>query len=332
MFAYARKSSSDFRRRSNKRTRVRRIAAALAAIMSLLLAAAGGEEGGSFIRGNESYALGDWAGAAAFYKESLREGASPSLAYFNRGNCYYQMNAIPGAIGCYLQAVSEAPGFFQAYLNLGVLYQMQEDWPSAIAALEIADGLSPDDRQVVLILAVAYRNLGAFAPALRCIDRALALDSSIIDCYFVLFDIYQELDDAEAAAAWLNRYPDTGKRAAEKYRLLAGIAGLRGETERAAFLYRKEIERAPESRSAYFNLVNAIDKCGRGLLAMETARGALQKFSDYTDLAILAGNIAFSRNYPRDAAEFYQKAYSRGDARGLVGLHNLTRIKKGGQQ
>jgi tetratricopeptide (TPR) repeat protein len=293
--------------------------------MALFRAHAAAQEGGSFSLGNDSYARGDWAGAAARYKESLREGASPSLAYFNMGNCFYQMNLIPKAIGCYRQAVSDAPGFFSAYLNLGVLYQTREDWPSAVAALEIADALSPDDKQVVLILAVAYRNLGAYAQALRSIDRALALDSTLIDCYFVLFDIYQELDDGAAGVAWLDRYPDTGKRAAEKYRLLAGIAELRGETERAAFLYRKEIELAPESGSAYYNLVNALDKSGHGLLALETAREALQKFGDYTDLAILAGNIAFTRNCPRDAAEFYQKAYSRGDARGLVGLRNLHR-------
>jgi tetratricopeptide (TPR) repeat protein len=333
MCACAKRSRSGFRgRRTNPFPMRLKAAAAVVAIVSLLRIGANTEAGGSFVRGNELYAQGNWAQAASCYRESLREGANPSLTYFNMGNCFYQMNVIPKAIGCYQAAVDEAPGFFTAYLNLGVLYQMQEDWPSAIAALEIADALSPDDKQVVLILAVAYRHLKAYGPALRCIERALSLDSTLIDCSFVLFDIYQELDDASAAVECLDRYPDTGKRAAEKYHLLAGVADMRGETEKSAFFYRKEIDLAPESRTGFYNLVNALNKSGHVLLAMETAREALRKFGDYTDLAILAGNMAFDRNYSRDAGEFYQNAYSHGDARGLVGLHNLIRLKKGGQR
>ena len=288
--------------------------------------AVAGASSGSFVRGNELYGKGNYAEAAVFYKLSIKEGASASLAYFNMGNCFYQINMIPRAIGCYQEAIDEAPGFFTAYLNLGILYQMQEDWPSAIATLEIADALEPDNKQVVLILAIAYRNLKAYAPAVKCIERAIELDSIQYDCFFLLFDIYQELEDFSAAAKSLDRYPDSGKRAGEKYHLLAGIAEVRGETEKSAFLYRKEIDLAPDNRVARYNFVNALNKCGHGLLALETAREALRQFDDYADLAILAGNIAFERNDMREAGNFYQKAYSQGDARGLIGLQNVATL------
>jgi tetratricopeptide (TPR) repeat protein len=279
---------------------------------------------GSFERGNELYNEGKFAEAAVYYKKSLREGANLSLAYFNMGNCYYQIHKVPRAIGCYQEAIDEAPGFFTAYLNLGILYQMQQDWPSTIAVLQIADEIEPDNKQVVLILSIAYRNMKAYAPAVRCIERAIELDSMLYDCYFLLFDIYQELDDFNTAIKCLDRYPETGKRAAEKYHLLAGIADIRGEMEKSVFLYRKEIELAPENRSAYYNLVNALNKSGHSLLALQTASEALIRFDDYADLAVLAGNIAFERSYMREADVFYHKAYSLNDVRGLLGLQNMA--------
>jgi tetratricopeptide (TPR) repeat protein len=329
VYAYTRKSRFNFR--SHPTERLRRIFA-LGALTVLALACAmpvSGASRGSFVRGNDLYGQGKYAEAAVFYKLSIKEGASASLALFNMGNCYYQMTMIPSAIACYQEAIDEAPGFFTAYLNLGVLYQTQEDWPSTASTLEIADAIEPDNKQVVLILAIAYRNLKAYAPAVKCIERAIGLDSTLYDCYFLLFDIYQELEDFNAAVTYLDKYPDSGKRAAEKYRLLAGIADVRGETEKSAFLYRKETELAPDNHAATYNLVNALNKSGHGLLALETARESLRRFDTYADLALLAGNIAFERKYMREAGEFYQKAYSLNDARGLIGLQNVAKQTKG---
>jgi predicted Zn-dependent protease len=319
--AFDRKSRSGFRRRRIEYSR------AIVAAIGILLPAhiASGASGDFFARANELYGKGSFAEAAVFYRKSIAEGANSSLAYFNMGNCYYQLNAIPKAIGCYREAVDEAPGFFMAYLNLGVLYQLQEDWPATVATLEIADALEPDNKQVVLILAIAYRNLKAYAPAIKCIERALDLDSTLYDCSFLLFDIYQELDDFEEAVKCLDRYPDSEKRAAEKYRLLAGIADVKGEAEKAAYLYRKESELAPDNRVALYNLVGALNKSGHGLLALETAREALRRFGDAADLAVLAGNIAFERKCMREAGEFYKRAYSLNDARGLIGLRNVNK-------
>ncbi len=333
MYAYVRKSRSGFRKRqidpAQRRNcgRFRLVCVAAAVLAGALPAesAASGAAGGLFTAGNQAYGKGNFAQAAELYRLSIREGASASLAHFNRGNCFYQMNMIPKAIVCYQEAALEAPGFFSAYLNLGILYQMQEDWPAAISTLEIADAIEPDNKQVVLILAIAYRNLKAYAAAVRCIERAMDLDSTLHDCDFLLFDIYQELEDFTTAVKCLDRYPDTGKRAGEKYHLLAGIAEVRGEMEKSAFLYRKEIERAPDNRVAHYNLVNALNKSGHGLLAIETAREALRRFDEYADLAILAGNIAFERSDLREAGKFYQKAYALKDARGLIGLQNVAK-------
>jgi tetratricopeptide (TPR) repeat protein len=328
VYVYAKKLLSRFRKRQINRP-CRACAWAVVSVIALFFGrAALGASGGSFHAGNESYGKGDYEKAAVLYKQAIDEGASASLSYFNMGNCFYQMNRIPKAIGCYQAATYEAQGFFSAYLNLGILYQMQEDWPATIATLEIANTLEPGNKQVVLILAIAYRNLKAYAPAIKCIEQAMELDSTLIDCSFLLFDIYQELEDLSAALASLDRYPDAGKRAAEKYRLLAGIAEVRGETEKSAFLYRKEIECEPDNRGAYFSLVNALYKCGHGLLALETAGIALRKFDNYADLALLAGNIAFERKYTKEAGKFYQKAYSLGDARGLIGLQNVVKTNK----
>jgi tetratricopeptide (TPR) repeat protein len=286
-----------------------------------------GAESVSFVTANQLYGEGRFANAVKLYEKSLHEGANASLAFFNMGNCYYQMNLVPKAIACYKSAIVESPGFFTAYLNLGVLYQAQEKWPEAIAVLETADALEPDNRQVVLMLGVAYRNMKAYALAVRDIERTLALDSTITDCYFLLFDIYQELQDLDGALRWLAHYPDNGKRAAEKYHLLASVASVNHEYEKAAFLYRKEAEMAPGSKWARYDLVTVLQKCGHPLLALDEASQALRQFNDFSELALLAGNIAFEAKSLRDAQKYFQIAYSLGDARGLVGLQNVEKSK-----
>ena len=65
-------------------------------------------------------------------------------------------------------------------------------------------------------------------------------------------------------------------------------------------------------------------------MALENAREALRRFGDYADCALLAGNIAFERKYMREAGEFYRKAYSLNDARGLIGLQNVAKQARGG--
>jgi tetratricopeptide (TPR) repeat protein len=285
----------------------------------------------AFNQANDLYRRGRFTAALIQYEKALKEGGSPALVFFNMGNAYYQLEKPDMAIGCYQSAVLESPDFFAAYLNLGILYHAQEDWPSAAVIMEQARVMEPNNKDVLLILSVAYKNLQAWARAVECLTRALETDSSLVDCYFLLYDIHQELGDRREARRYLNNYPDDARRADEKYRLLGNMAENNGNLDKAAFYYGRQARMAPENRWARYKLVEVIFNSGKALLALETAKEALQDFNDFGELALLAGNIAFKSEYWPDAVSFYAKAHRLGEARGLVGLQNMRKMNKATQ-
>jgi tetratricopeptide (TPR) repeat protein len=282
--------------------------------------------GSSYLsQANDAYRRGDYKQATVFYKKAFAAGENPALVFFNLGNSYYQLDSLHKAVVYYESAIQDAPDFFRAYLNLGIIYYDFEDWPNAIAALESARTLEPENIQVLMMLAIAYKYLENYGLSVISLTEVLELDPAQVDCYFLLYDVYQILEDWESATFYLNRYPDRGKRADEKYRLLGEMAEIDRDFERAAVCYQRQAELAPGNRWAFYKLVEANHKCGRILFALEKAHFALDKFSDFEEIALLAGNIAFKAGYLREAQKFYSRAYRMGHASGLIGLQNLLK-------
>ena len=130
------------------------------------------------------------------------------------------------------------------------------------------------------------------------------------------------------AQKWLDRYPDMGKRAADKYQLLGELAEENNNISGAIYYYNRIISIAPKRKWAYFNLVRVIQKDGNILSALQQANMALLIFNNFSDLALLAGNIAFEGKYYKKAERFYTQAYKAGNAGGLVGLQNILQLYK----
>ncbi len=279
-------------------------------------------------KANDYYMNNEYDKAIQTYYKALKNGENPTLAYFNLGNTYYQLDSISKAIVCYQSSITEAPEFFRAYLNLGILYYNLSDMGSAIAVLKQAQNLEPENMQVMLTLATAYTNVQDYSLAIPCLEKVIERNPKADDCYFLLFEINSKIGDPEGAKKWLDKYPDTGKRAADKYQLLGEMAEEDGNLSQAIYYYNRIISIAPKRKWTYFNLVRSMQANGNTLSALQQADMALASFENFSDLALLAGNIAFEAKYYKKAERFYTSAYNAGNAGGLVGLQNLIQVYK----
>ena len=278
-----------------------------------------------FDQGNELYRQGRFEHAVKMYEQALMENANRTLVYFNMGNAWYQLNELTKAAACYKMTVNESPDFFSGLLNLGIVLHELEDWPSTIVILEEARTAEPSNKQVLLILSVAYKNLKIYSKAIRCLKESLVIDSTQYDCYFLLYDICQEIEDWYEAQYYLNKYPDSGNRADEKYRLLGSIAEINEDWKYAMRCYRRQIEISPNNKWAWYKMIEITSISGKPLLAIDYARTALKRYPDFGELALMAGNIAFNNNQLDHAERFYMQASRNGEARGLVGLQNIRK-------
>ncbi len=280
------------------------------------------------VKANEYYQAGKVKKAIKTYYQALDNNENPALVYFNLGNAYFQLDSMSRAIINYQLSIEEAPEFFRAYLNLGILYYNLDDMASAASTLEQAYALDPKNTQLMLILASVYSNLDEFSLAIPLLEKTLDIDPKMDDCYFLLYEINRKIGDPGEAKTWLERYPKNGKRLTDVYQLLGELSEEAGNLSEAALYYSKLIAVAPDRRWPHYQLVRIMYLSGTILSAIQQAQWALERFGDFSELALLAGNIAYENRLFGRAEKFYTQAYSHGNAGGLVGLQNLLQHYK----
>lgn len=279
-------------------------------------------------KANTFYTTGDYAQAISTYHRALEKGENPALTHFNLANSYYQVDSIAKAIVHYQAVIREAPAFFRAYLNLGILYYNLDNMAAAAHILEKANQREPDNAQLMVILAATYKNLHEYSLAVPLLERIIEQENISSkhytdDCYFLLYEINREIGDIDEARHWIERYPDEGKRAADKYQLLGELAMETGNNSEAIFCYSHLVKIAPELKWPHYQLVKLLSSEGNVLSSLQHAHDVLTVHSDFKELALLAGNIAFEQKYYYKAEMFYHKACLLAHPGGLVGLRNL---------
>lgn len=281
---------------------------------------------GEFMKqGNEFYRNGEFAKALPFYRKALYAEENPPITHFNIANCYFQLDSLPQAMVHYKTTIEQAPEFFRAYLNLGIIYFNQELYGDAVAVLERARIEDPTNKTTIYVLSAAYRELKRYDHAVPLLQQAIDLDSNRIDTYFMLAEISRELEDPAEAEVWLKKYPDTGKRRADKYYMLAEIAEEQDRIGEAIYYLNQFTALDTTDQWPHYKIVQLMQKQGNPLSAIYKVQETLKRFSGFSDIALLGGNIAFTEKQYDLAEELYLTAYKNGHAGGVVGLSNLNK-------
>ena len=278
---------------------------------------------------NGLYNAGKLSEAISIYGEAAQSGENRTLCYFNMGNACFRMDSIAQSIVWYRAASDEAPDFFRAHLNLAIAFHSLDDMGNCIASVSRALELEPRDTKAMLIAAAAYRRAGALPEAICAFEQLVAEDAGSHDALIALGEMYRELDDFEAARRWLDLYPDSGANAGYALNLLAEMYEQEGRIDKTIHCLQRLRHINPDESRLALRICLLHEMAGRRLVAFEEAKAALTLFANDGDLALFAGNCAFSLGHWAEAEYYYGIAKARGLPGAIVGLENVRMAKSG---
>ena len=307
---------------------VRRFCPVLPVLLVLTLFVSGYGTASLLQEANDAYGKGALREAVTLYKQALKAGENPTLGYFNLGNCYFQLDSLPQSIVYYRAAVDGAPDFFRGHLNLSIAYYSLEDYGNCIASVSRALELEGGDRKALLIRAAALRKAGGTAESIVAFEQLYGLDKSSIDACIALGEMYHEIGDDVTAAAWFERYPESGANALYVYTVLAEIHERLGNPEKTLYYLQQAREKDYTNRWIHYRICLTHDKTGNRRVALEEAKRSLGQFPDFGDLALFAGNCAFALGQLDDAGHFYMIAKNQGYPGAVVGLENIRLLRE----
>ena len=118
---------------------------------------------------------GDFASAAAFYRQATEIDPSIGELWANRGLMDHEIGNSSDAIECFKTAIRLKPSLFVPQLFLGIEYLAAKNPATALPFLERAEQMKPDDVQVVLSLGSADEMLDHADRAAESYQRATEL-------------------------------------------------------------------------------------------------------------------------------------------------------------
>ena len=132
------------------------------------------------------------------------------------------------------------------WLALGIAQLSQEKLDKAEGTLKGAQNLLKENPYPTLHLAKLYAARKDDAKELEYIDKAIAIDGSVIDCWALLFQYYKTRNDDDKAIAEIEARAGKTQTAAP-YIAIQGFYAQEEETRDKAILFaKKAIEKAPE--------------------------------------------------------------------------------------
>jgi protein O-GlcNAc transferase len=277
---------------------------------------------------NALYGSGKLTDAIHLYKKASLAGENPALCAYNAANAFYQLDSLAHAVAYYRACINAAPGFFKAYLNLAVAYFTLGDMGNCIATVREGLKLEPNHRKAMLLLAAAYRRCGANARSIATFEDIAHAYPDMEEPYIAMGELYRDLDDPAMAIKWFESYPGSGKNGAYVALALADLYESTGNLDRSLYYLDRSFGFDRTKKWTLYRIAVMQQKMGNELVALETARNALELFPDFSQVALLAGTISFSRGFLGEAESYYAKAEKLGSPEAVIGLANVKNKRK----
>jgi tetratricopeptide (TPR) repeat protein len=277
---------------------------------------------------NKLYGAGKLTEAINLYKKASLSGENPALCAYNAANAYFQLDSLPRSIVYYQLCIEAAPEFYKAYLNLAVVYFTLNDMGNCIVTMREGLKLDPLQQKGSLLLATAYRKCGAIAQSITAFEDLATAYPQMEEPYIALGEIYRDLNDPDLAIRWLESYPSGGKNGAYVALALADLYETTGNLDRALYYLDRSYNFDKSKKWTLYRIVSTQQKIGNELVALETARGGLEMFPDFSPLTVLAGTIAFSRGFLGEAETYFTVGEKLGSPEAVAGLENVRSQRK----
>jgi tetratricopeptide (TPR) repeat protein len=248
-------------------------------------------------RGDEFYAGGDYAGAAAAYQEAVDADAEDAEAYYGLGKTQLRADDISGAQTALMKAAQLDPEMPGVNFYLGTIYHSLAQTTAAIAAFEKERINSPDQEEVLVNLASLYRDSEQPDKAMEVLTEVMALNPENTDAALAMADVYN----------------------------------LRGETADAEAIYLSILEKNPGQQDViWYNIgVNAFNNDNRAEAAQAFEK-SLEANKKNSDAHKMLGYTLVGMGKPKEAIphfEAYLKLEKGPDAEQVAAV--LEQLRKG---
>jgi len=147
--------------------------------------------------------------------------------------------------------------------------------------------------------------------AIPLLEKAIDADSSYVDAYLALRQVYLVVGDTNKALAICKEKfgcfsdPESNR---EMAKAIASLYAMIGEPEKAELLFKKVIKEFPEDANSYDLYASYLESQGRYDEALNNYKKAYQYDPDNSGIAFRLGNAYFERKRYREAVEFFKKA------------------------
>lgn len=224
------------------------------------------------------------------------------------------------AIAAFRHAISIQPLDVDAHYNLGVASAGQGDLEEAIACFRSVLDIQPNYLDAWLNLAVVLTQLSSSSgealdpvildETLTCLQTAIEIQPDCAEAYFLMGNIFRELDELEQAIDSYNRAISFEPKYASAYINLGVTLIQQKRFVRAIAALLQAIAIEPNSAIAYCNLGDAFFQQEKYSEAIAAHRQALSLQPDFAIAHCNLGAALFQQSQIDEAISHYQQAIS----------------------
>lgn len=221
--------------------------------------------------GIELHLAGDFAGAAASYRQALQRDAAHAPVFNHLGRALHNLGQGPQALAAFQQAVRMEPSYAEAWANLGHALRAAGSMAEACKAFETSLALAPDSRSARINLGVTLFSMDQAQAACSCFEDLLArnpLDAEVLShsalTLHLLGDVHEARRRYEQALSLVPNLPST-------HYYLGALCNELSDAAAARQALRQAIELNPADADAWAELAaveelsNRIDEANRAV-------------------------------------------------------------------
>jgi tetratricopeptide (TPR) repeat protein len=205
---------------------------------------------------------GDYAGAVAAIRESIRLDLTDSVAHYNLAGSLKNAGDLAGAIVEYRKALELKPNFPYALGNLGIALLEAGDTAGAKAALREAVRLDPKSSIAYSQLGYILRQTDDVPGAIAAYREAIHLNPGDAATNYRLGKCLSDSGDLPGAVAAFRESLRLAPHDTDTCHSLADVLRRSGDPRGAATVLREAIRRKPRDETLHFNLGNALRESG----------------------------------------------------------------------
>jgi tetratricopeptide (TPR) repeat protein len=153
-------------------------------------------------KGEAFFAMGKGIEALDCLNRSIQIMPSNSVAWYWKGNILAYMGRYSQAMSCYDKSTTLSPGFGPAWYAIGLVLSSQDRYAEAIPYFDRAIGASqvPSDN-IWRDEGSAYAMIGRYTEALKCYDKALAINATDSMTWYYMGGALMEMGEQDRAKA-----------------------------------------------------------------------------------------------------------------------------------